>query len=138
MPFAGAFLVPKAHLVKETGESRNALGYQELVQLKRQYRVSAAALLVRLKKIGVIDEQTLSYAFQTYARGWRFVEPDPIEPEERRGEFEKPHRFNRLCYWALAEHYISPSKAMELLKQPLECIEQAMKGPAAVDANHCQ
>lgn len=136
--FAGAFLMPKAHLVKETGESRNALGYQELVQLKRQYRVSAAALLVRLKKIGVIDEQTLSYAFQTYAKGWRFVEPDPIEPEERRGEFEKPRRFARLCYWALAEHYISPSKAMELLKQPLECIEQAMKGPAAVDANHCQ
>ncbi len=136
--FAGAFLVPKVHLVQETGSRRNALGYQELVQLKRTYRVSAAALLVRLMKVGVIDEQTLSYAFQTYAKGWRLVEPDPIEPEEKRGEFEKPRRFDRLCYRALAERYISPSKAMELLQQPLEYIEQAMKGPAAVDANRCQ
>ncbi len=136
--FAGAFLVPKAHLIQETGRQRKALGYQELVQLKRAYRVSAAALLVRLKKIGVIDEQALSYAFQTYAKGWRFVEPYPIEPEDKRGEFEKPRRFDRLCYWALAERYISPSKAMELLKLPLECIEQAMKGPAASDANCCQ
>jgi Zn-dependent peptidase ImmA (M78 family) len=136
--FAGAFLIPKAHLVQETGSCRNALGYQELVQLKRQYRVSAAALLVRLKKVGIIDEQTLSYAFQTYAKGWRHKEPEPIESEEKRGEFEKPQRFDRLCYWALAERYISPSKAMELLKQPMECIEQAMKGPVAVDANHCQ
>ena len=136
--FAGAFLMPKAHLISEIGNVRNALAYEELVQLKRLYRVSAAALLVRLKKVGVIDEQTLAYAFQTYAKGWRFKEPDPIEPEERRGEIEKPHRFHRLCYRALAERYISPSKAMELLKQPLECIEQAMKGPAAVDANHCQ
>ncbi len=135
--FAGAFLVPKAHLVQEAGIQRNALGYQELVQLKRAYRVSAAALLVRLKNVGVIDEQTLSYAFQTYAKGWRFVEPDPIEPISQRGEFEKPRRFERLCYWALAEHYISPSKAMELLKQPLETIEQAMKGPTT-DANSCQ
>ena len=136
--FAGAFLVPKEHLVKEIGNTRNALSYQELVQLKRQYRVSAAALLVRLKKTGIIEEQTLAYAFQTFAKGWRFEEPDPIEPPEKRGEFEKPRRFHRLCYWALAERYISPSKAMELLKQPLECIELAMKGPATVDANHCQ
>lgn len=136
--FAGAFLVPKPHLLKEVGAHRNALGYQELVQLKRQYRVSAAALLVRLKHVGVIDEQTLAYAFQTYARGWRFKEPDPIEPEDKQGEFEKPKRFDRLCYRALAERYISPSKAKELLKQPIECIERAMKGPEAVDADHCQ
>ena len=135
--FAGAFLVPREHLVKEIGNNRNALSYQELVQLKRLYRVSAAALLVRLKKVGIIEEQTLAYAFQTFAKGWRFQEPDPIEPADKRGEFEKPRRFHRLCYWALAERYISPSKAMELLKQPLECIELAMKGPAAADANHC-
>ena len=136
--FAGAFLVTRPHLLKEVGEHRNAMGYEELVQIKRQYRVSAAALLVRLKHVGVIKEQTLAYAFQTYARGWRFKEPDPIEPEDRQGEYERPKRFDRLCYRALAEHYISPSKAKELLKQPIECIERAMKGPEAVDADHCQ
>lgn len=136
--FAGAFLVPKPHLLKEVGEHRNALGYQELVLLKKQYRVSAAALLVRLKHVGVINQQTLAYAFQTFARGWRFKEPDPIEPEDQRGQYERPKRFERLCYRALAERYISPSKAKELLKQSFECIELAMKGPGTVDADHCQ
>jgi Zn-dependent peptidase ImmA (M78 family) len=77
--FAGAFLVPGEHLVREAGKRRNALGYQELIELKRMYRVSAAALLVRLNRIGVIDESTLSYAFQTFARGWRTAEPGPGE-----------------------------------------------------------
>ena len=47
--FAGAFLIPQEHLVKEIGKHRNALGYKELIGLKRMYRVSAAVLLVRLK-----------------------------------------------------------------------------------------
>ena len=132
--FAGAFLVTRLHLQRELGPHRSALGYQELVQLKRQYRVSAAALLVRLNRYGIINDQTLSYAFRTYARRWRVEEPEPIEPMEQSGQLEKPRRFERLCYRALAERYVSPSKAMELLKQPLECIEQAMKGPEFVDA----
>ena len=133
--FAGAFLVTRAHLESEFGPQRNALSYEELVQLKRQYRVSAAALLVRLNRYGIIDDQTLTYAFQTFAKRWRVEEPHPIEPVEQRGQFEKPRRFQRLCYRALAERYISPSKAMELLKQPLQRIEQAMKGPGFVDAH---
>ena len=136
--FAGAFLIPKQHLIMETGKHRNALGYQELIQLKCQYRVSAAALLVRFEASNIINKKTMQYAFQTYARGWRLNEPNPIEPKDRRGEYEKPRRFERLCLWALAERYISPGKAMEMLKKPLEYIEQAMKGPATADANHCQ
>ena len=135
--FAGAFLIPKEHLVQEIGRHRNALGYRELIQLKRLYRVSAAALLVRLMAINVIDEQTLGYAFQTFAKNWRKEEPEPIETEERRGEFECPRRFERLCYRALAEQYISPSKAMELLQQPIEHIRKNMGGPAAHDAHSC-
>jgi Zn-dependent peptidase ImmA (M78 family)/DNA-binding XRE family transcriptional regulator len=136
--FAGAFLVPRSHLFREIGQSRKGIGYQELIQLKRMYRVSAAALLVRLRSVGVIDESTLSYAFQSFARGWRSSEPEPLEPKGEEGKHEVPRRFERLCYWALAERLISPGKASELLQQPLAVIEQAMKGPAEVDANHRQ
>lgn len=136
--FAGAFLIPRAHLVREIGAARNALGYAELVQLKRMYRVSAAALLVRLRQVGIIDESTLTYAFQTFARGWRSDEPERLEPKGEEGEHETPKRFERLCYWALAERLISPGKASELLQQPLSRIEQAMKGPAEADADHRQ
>lgn len=136
--FAGAFLVPRDHLVREIGKRRRALGYQELIQLKRMYRVSAAAFLVRLKQVGVIDDSTLSYAFQTYARGWRSSEPEPLEKANETGKCERPRRFERLCYRALAEGLISLAKATELLQQPLSKIERGLKGPADADADHRQ
>ena len=135
MVFAGAFLMPQDHLVREIGKHRKALGYRELVQLKRMYRVSAAALLVRLKQVSVIDESTLAYAFQTFARGWRKSEPEPLEGSGEEGRHEIPRRFERLCYWALAEELIAPSKAAELLQQPLAEIEEGLKGPAKGDAS---
>jgi Zn-dependent peptidase ImmA (M78 family)/DNA-binding XRE family transcriptional regulator len=136
--FAGAFLIPRAHLVREVGKRRKGLAYQELIQLKRMYRVSAAALIVRLHQVEIIDQSTLAYAFQTFAKGWRKEEPEALEPQDEQGQHEIPGRFNRLCYWALAERLISPGKACELLQQPLSVIEQAMKGPARADADHHQ
>jgi hypothetical protein len=133
--FAGSFLVPGAHLVREIGERRKALGYTELIHLKRMYRISAAALLMRLKKVGVIDESAVTYAFQTFARGWRSAEPAPLEGSGEEGKHELPRRFERLCYWALAEGLISPGKASELLRQPLLDIAKGLKGPEA-DADH--
>jgi Zn-dependent peptidase ImmA (M78 family)/DNA-binding XRE family transcriptional regulator len=134
--FASAFLVPRHHLFREIGKHRNALGYKELIHLKRMYRISAAALLMRLKQVRVIDESTVTYAFQTFARTWRAREPDPLEREGEEGKHELPRRFERLCYWALAERLISPGKASELLRQPLSEIERGLKGPA--DADHRQ
>lgn len=125
--FAGAFLVPKNHLVREVGRYRNALAFKEFVRLKRRYRVSAATLLMRLKEVGIINQSTLSYAFQTYAKNWRSDEPYPLEPGK--DKYEVPRRFELLCYRALAEKLISPSKACELLQRPLDEIAQAMKGP---------
>ena len=128
--FAGAFLVPGDHLVREIGKRRKAFGYQELIQLKHMYRVSGAALLMRLKQVGVIDESTLTYAFQTVARGWKTSEPEPLEPAGEVGTHEIPRRFERLCYWALAEKFIDLGKACELLQKPMAAVEQGMKGPA--------
>ena len=133
--FAGAFLVPRDHLVREIGEHRKALGYRELIRLKLMYGVSAATLLVRLRQVGVIDQSTLTYAFQTFARGWRKNEPEPLEGRDEQGEREVPQRFERLCYRALAERLIGPGKACELLQQPLAEIERGLRGPANGDAD---
>ena len=133
--FAGAFLVPRDHLVHEIGQHRKALGYQELIQLKRMYRVSAATLLVRLRQVGIINQSTVAYAFQTFARGWRKSEPEPLESVGEEGKREIPRRFERLCYWALAEKLIEPGKACELLQKPLADIKQGLKGPVGCDAD---
>jgi Zn-dependent peptidase ImmA (M78 family) len=127
--FAGAFLMTREHLLREVGKHRNALGYKELIDLKRLYRVSGAALLMRLRELEVISQSTLIYAFQGIARGWRTREPEELELEKERGQRERPRRFERLCYRALAEGLISLTKAAELLRLPLAEVELGLKGP---------
>lgn len=129
--FGGALMMPRDHLLREVGPHRNALGYRELIGLKRLYRVSAAALLVRLRQLDVISEATLVYAFQTIARGWRTQEPEPLETDSHTGQWERPRRFERLCYRALAEGFVSLAKSAELLRLPVSDVEAGLKGPQA-------
>lgn len=136
--FAGAFLMPREHLEREVGKRRNALGYKELLDLKRLYRVSGAALLVRLRQLGIISEATLVYAFQSVARGWRTQEPNELEPANERGTREPALRFERLCYRALAEKVISLAKAAELLRRPVPEVESELKGPKGAAADRRQ
>lgn len=63
--FAGAFLVPKAHLQREVGERHGQVAYHETVRLKHIYGVSAAMLLIRLQQTGILEQSTIEYAFKT-------------------------------------------------------------------------
>ena len=136
--FAGAFLMPRDHLLREAGKHRNALGYKEIIDLKRLFRVSGSALLMRLRQLDVISQSTLVYAFQSIARGWRSHEPEELEPSNLRGERERARRFERLCYRALAEELISLTKAAELLRLPVSDVEAGLKGPGHADADRRQ
>lgn len=127
--FAAAFLAPADHLRQEVGSQRQGITYHELIRLKRYYGMSAAAMLIRLRDVGLLPEPTVDYAFRTYARPWRTSEPDPIQDGQGLGAFEKPLRFERLVYRALAEDLISPVRAAKLLKLPLDRIEEEMRGP---------
>ncbi|MGE3726890.1 MAG: helix-turn-helix domain-containing protein [Candidatus Sericytochromatia bacterium] len=134
---AGALLMPAAHLRHEMGPKRRFINPQEILMLKKIYRVSAAALLVRLRDLEIIEESTLSSLFQTKARTWRGREPEPLEPEEqtsepgiRSGLQEMPLRFVRLCYHALAEDLISVTRAAEWLGVSLLELKQALRGQA--------
>ena len=127
--FAGAFLAPNDHLRNEVGEGRHGITYHELIRLKRFYGMSAAAMLIRLRDVGLLPEATVDYAFRTYARAWRSDEPAPIKDGQGVGAFERPLRFERLVYRALAEEVISPVRAAQLLKVPLAKVEEEMRGP---------
>lgn len=78
--------------------------------VKRSYRVSAAALLVRCERLGILSHSALAYAFQTFARGWRTAEPEPLEPPEQSGTLEAPERLNSYCYRALAGLSVCPKR----------------------------
>ncbi|WP_053720366.1 helix-turn-helix domain-containing protein [Saccharothrix sp. NRRL B-16348] len=71
--FAAAFLMP-ADDIKPELPSR--LDWPTLLRLKAKWHVSIAALLVRAKTLGVMDEHTYAQAWKTLSvRGWRKVEP---------------------------------------------------------------
>ncbi len=136
--FAAAFLIPAEHLRAEVRGARDALPpYSEIVRLKHLYGVAAAAILMRLKDIGILSEATVSYAFQTYARAWRTAEPMPLEAKGPFGQLEKPTRFERSVYWALADRLISLPHAADLLRRPVAQVELAMRGPALGNSSHC-
>jgi Zn-dependent peptidase ImmA (M78 family) len=134
--FAGAFLMPRAHLIHEIGAHRQLPSYRELIDLKRMYRVSGAALLVRLRDLGIIAPAVLTYAFQTVARGWRSQEPEELEPQKERGQREAPRRLPRLCMRAVSEKLISPAKAADLLREPVQRVEEELRGPRVAYADH--
>ena len=125
--FAGAFLAPKNHLIWEIGAIRKALDREELILLKHMYRMGAADLLVRLEQVGIISKATLSYAFRTYARGWKTSEPEPLASLGESHQQEIPQRLERLCRHALAEGFIALGKATELLAQPVREIEKGSR-----------
>ena len=127
--FAGAFLMPREHLIAEAGQDRHGMTWHEIMRLKRTYGVSAAAMMVRLGQVGILSKAAVEYAFKTYARGWRKDEPEPIESGEGFAAFEAPQRFERLVWRALGEELISPVRAAQMLGLPLNIIEREIRGP---------
>ena len=120
--FAGAFLVPRDELAREVGQRRLNFGFAELVEIKTMFGISAAALVIRMRELGIISEATLGRIFHGIGHNWRTEEPSPLERGEDAG------RFRRLCLRALAEDAISVSKAAELLSQRVSEIDRAMAG----------
>ena len=132
--FASAFLMPAEHLIEQVGQHRHGFGFGELVATKQLYGVAATALLVRFRDLGIISPEQYTAMFQTTARHWRKVEPQPLDPKL---PIERPQRFRRLCHRALAEQLISLPKAADLLQERVAIIAQEMRGDDAAE-NHCQ
>ena len=122
--FASALLVPENALVREVGRRRLDFGFGELVEIKKIFGVSAAALVVRMRDLGIIGEATVTRIFRGIGRSWRTQEPCPLTQPE------SPKRFRRLCLRALAEDVISESKAAEMLGMRVSEIERVMVGTA--------
>jgi Zn-dependent peptidase ImmA (M78 family) len=123
--FASAFLMPADHLREQVGKHRNGFGFAELMATKIIYRTAATALLMRFRDLGIISQEQCTAIFQTTARHWRRTEPQPLNPYL---PIEKPQRFRRLCYRALAEQMISLPKAANLLQERVNIIAQEMRG----------
>ena len=112
--FAGAFLAPRIAVHQLLGQQRHALEWQELYVLKHEFGLSMARWLQRARQCDVITDTTHLSMFKRFsAKGWRKNEPGDPLPKEH------PQLFDQLVYRALAEQYISESKAAELLGIPM-------------------
>ena len=125
--FAGAFLVPRQHLIEEAGRNRHGTTYHEIIRLKQTYGVSAPAMLMRLQRVGILPEAAVRHAFRTFARSWRKTEPKPIK--NGFADFEKPYRYKSLVWRALGDELISPLRAAQFLGMTIEAIELEIRGP---------
>ena len=71
--FAAAFLMPASDIKSELP---SRLDWPTFIRLKAKWHVSIAALLVRAKTLGVMDEHTYAQAWKALSvRGWRKMEP---------------------------------------------------------------
>jgi len=86
--FAAAFLMPKQDIADALPTRAD---WPVLFDLKRQWQVSLAALLMRARNLGRMSETNYLAAVKTAsARGWRRIEPVPL------GHPEEPARFHAL------------------------------------------
>lgn len=79
--FAAAFLMPRQDIVDELPDRAD---WVRLFELKQQWQVSLAALLMRARTLGRMSPTNYLTAVKAAsARGWRRVEPVPLgEPEQ--------------------------------------------------------
>ncbi|WP_158860970.1 helix-turn-helix domain-containing protein [Lunatibacter salilacus] len=112
--FASAILIPEKTLRKELGGKRNKLSMNELGAIKQQYGISMQALVYRAKNLGLISENYLKQFYIVFNQlGFRVNEPVAYEGVEH------SNRFSQLLFRALAEEFISISKAAALKNQKL-------------------
>lgn len=127
--FAGAFLMPAEALWSNVGRNRSSIGWSELFALKKLFGASVQAITFRCADLGIFPSSLKEGLFREYSRlGFR-TGPN-YEPNQLLAE--KPERFDRLCYRALAENAISEAKAAELLNITVHELNRRMEEPVAV------
>lgn len=112
--FATAMLIPEERLRGELGGKRSKLSFHELAAIKQQYGISMQALVYRTKDLGLISDNYFRQFFAMFNQlGYRKNEPVAYEGAEH------SNRFSQLLFRALAEDFISMSKAAALKNQKL-------------------
>lgn len=110
--FAGAFLTPREPFEERFGVNRVKIALSELIAIKREWGISAAAIMKRASNLGLVTPgRYKTYCCVANKNGWRTKDPGSGAWS---GD-EKSSRFEPLVLRALAQELITPSKAAGLL-----------------------
>jgi Zn-dependent peptidase ImmA (M78 family) len=121
--FAGAFLITSEVLFKLVGKSRHAIAMGELISLKRFFKVSIAALVVRCGQLGILTKAGYGKMF-AWLKANGLADVGEAEPEKLPKEVAT--RMKRLCLRGIAEGAISESKALSLLRISRKALENEL------------
>lgn len=133
--FAAAFLFPRASVLQELGEHRNAIELKELGLLKEEFGLSMAGILYRALELGIITAAYFTEQIKLFrSKGWDRKEPGPQYPPQQ------AHIFEQLVFHALAEAFIGESKAAELMNMSIQQFRrvrsmEGTEGPARAAVN---
>ena len=107
--FGGAFLAPAQALFRDIGRYRKFISIQELVLLKRRYKMSIQALLYRLHELGVVNDYLYRrWCIMIGKMGWRKKEPQNLDPEI-------PQWLDLLVHRAFTKGLLSKHDALQML-----------------------
>ena len=110
--FAGAFLMAKPMMHRLLGEHRTSISLGELAELKKIFKVSISALVVRCSQLAIMSNAAVGRLWaQIKGMGWNAQGSS----EPLRFSAEVPQRMERMCLRAVAENAVSESRAAELL-----------------------
>lgn len=112
--FAGAMLLPLSTIEQELGLKRKKVSLEELKAIKKQYGISMQAVVYRLKELSIISGATYSNFFQFMGKSGHRQDESGLAVYN--GE-EEALRFDQLLGHALAEQFITVSKAAALKNQ---------------------
>jgi hypothetical protein len=115
--FGAAFLAPAASLKREAGDKRTSLSVDELLILKKRFKMSIQAVLRRFCDLQIIS---LSYykdwCIAISRMGWRKKEPLEMKAE-------KPEWLKQTVGRCLAEGFLTLQQAKEISGEKLEFTE---------------
>ena len=118
---AGAFLLPRADLLRELGPKRSDIR-GDLRYIQREYGISMAAIVKRASQTGIITQTVYETTMKWMsANGLRTDEHSDMIPE-------KTHSLEQLISRAVAEDQIGISKAAEMLEMPLADVRRLCYG----------
>lgn len=126
--FAGAFLMPERSFVSEV----YGIDFDSLIKLKERWKVSIAAIIMRLSGINFISDSHKHKLFQVLSmRNARRHEPldDVIEKE-------RPRLFSKILELLEAENLLKGSDLREKVGLSIEFLSQMMAIPLTFFAQH--
>lgn len=85
--FAGAFLLPRESFLNDVSQYPTDLNYYR--HLKKKWKVSIQAMIVRAKQLDAISPSQYQYMFRQLSKnGWRTSEPDDVQGDLNESIFQ--------------------------------------------------